>query len=125
MSPKRLSDAEKIAALEKRVSTLTHLAKAQRRLLQAADRRADHWRQEAEEAQEALEAITAELTEVEETEERSDNGQLDEGLGQDHELRDAEKDKAEAPEVETRPLGSEADIAPGQTTRLHLRPLSP
>jgi predicted nucleic acid-binding Zn-ribbon protein len=77
MSPKRLSDAEKIAALEKRVSTLTHLAKAQRRLLQAADRRADHWRQEAEEAQEALEAITAELTEVEETEERSDNGQLD------------------------------------------------
>jgi predicted nucleic acid-binding Zn-ribbon protein len=84
MSPKRPSDVEKIAVLKQRVSTLTHLAKVQRRLLQDAERRADHWREEAEEAREALEAIAAELSEVEETEEPSDNGRLDEGLGQDH-----------------------------------------
>jgi hypothetical protein len=92
MSPEGLSDTEKTAALEERVSTLAHLAKVQRRLLQDAEWRADRWRQEAEEAQQALAAIAAELTEVEETEERSDNGHLDEGLGQDDELlRDAEK----------------------------------
>ena len=84
MSPKRPSDVEKIAVLKQRVSTLTHLAKVQRRLLQDAERRADHWREEAEEAREALEAIAAELSEVEETEEPSDNGRLDEGVGQDH-----------------------------------------
>ena len=86
MSPKCPSDVEKIAVLKQRVSTLTHLAKVQRRLLQDAERRADHWREEAEEAREALEAIAAELSEVEETEEPSDNGPVDEGLGQDHDL---------------------------------------